>query len=124
LSCDEGDQGASTDAADEITWEISAPNGVDTEEMLLTGSISCASNNARQSLSSELVYPDDEAYAASEQEYISLFEIINPLDGVWSITLTATINEGFDPFSSDSDLLAVYGIYIDSIENIRAEKVE
>jgi len=71
-----------------------------------------------------LVYPDDEAYAASEQEYISLFEIINPLDGVWSITLTATINEGFDPFSSDSDLLAVYGIYIDSIENIRAEKVE
>lgn len=45
-------------------------------------------------------------------------------DGFWSITLTATINEGVDPFSSDSDLLAVYGIYIDSIENIRAEKVE
>jgi hypothetical protein len=49
-------------------------------------------------------------------------EIINPLDGVWTLSITATVNEGSDPFSSDSNLNLEYVVDFTSIGEFTAEK--
>ena len=66
----------------------------------------------------------NEEWAPTEAAYLSLVEIINPLDGDWTFSITAQVNEGSDPFSSDSNLEFSYEIGFYSIENLRAEKVE
>ena len=120
--CNEGDQGVITDFTDEINWDITAPDGVNTEEMTLSGTGTCSGSWYQEWLQSEIVTPDPETYASTEQAYIDLVEIINPLDGVWTLTLTAAINEGFDPLSSDSNLNVEYFNSFSSVENFTAEK--
>ena len=122
FTCDEGDRGISTDFSDEITWEITAPDGVNTEEMTLSGTRVCSSSWTQEFVQSEVITPDPEIYASSEQAYVDLVEIINPLNGVWTLSITATVNEGADPFSSDSNLNLEYLIDFTSIGNFTAEK--
>ena len=120
--CDEGDQGISTDFSDEITWEITAPDGVNTEEMTLSGTRVCSNSWTQEFVQSEVITPDPETYAPTEQAYVDLVEIINPLDGVWTLSITATVNEGGDPFSSDSNLNLEYFSDFTSVGNFTAEK--
>lgn len=120
--CDEGDQGISTDFSDEITWKITAPDGVNTEEMTLSGTRVCTSSWTQEFVQSEVITPDPETYASTEQSYVNLVEIINPLNGVWTLSITATVNEGGDPFSSDSNLNLEYLTDFTSIGNFTAEK--
>jgi len=120
--CDEGDQGISTDFSDEITWKITAPDGVNTEEMTLSGTRVCSNSWAQEFVQSEVITPDPETYASTEQSYVNLVEIINPLNGVWTLSITATVNEGGDPFSSDSNLNLEYLTDFTSIGNFTAEK--
>ena len=120
--CDEGDQGQTTDFSDEISWEITAPDGVNTEEMTLSGTQVCSNSWTQEFVQSEVITPDPETYAPTEQAYIDLVEIINPLDGVWTLSITAIVNEGGDPFSSDSNLNIEYLTDFTSVGNFIAEK--
>jgi hypothetical protein len=69
-----------------------------------------------------VITPDPETYAPTEQAYIDLVEIINPLDGVWTLSITATVNEGGDPFSSDSNLNLEYLADFTSVGDFTAVK--
>ena len=120
--CDEGDQGLTTDFSDEISWEITAPEGVNTTEMTLSGTQVCSNSWTQEFVQSEVITPDPETYAPTEQAYVDLVEIINPLDGVWTLSITATVNEGGDPFSSDSNLNLEYFSDFTSVGNFTAEK--
>ena len=120
--CDEGDQGISTDFSDEITWDITAPDGVNTTGMTLSGTKVCSNSWTQEFVQSEVITPDPETYASTEQSYIDLVEIINPLDGVWTLSITATVNEGSDPFASDSNLNLEYMVEFTSIGEFTAEK--
>ena len=124
FGCDEGDQGLTTDVWDEFDFTIEAPDGVDTTGAEMSGTSKCDGGDSSQGeLHSEMNLPES-SYAPSEEAYLSLVEIINPLDGEWTITITAQVNEGNDPFASDDDLAFQYYVEFYSFDNIRAEKID
>ena len=122
MECYEGDQGELTDFSDEFSWQITPPEGVDTGSLTTSGTVECG-QYVNDYLASDVNVPNEE-WAPTEAAYLSLVEIINPLDGDWTFSITAQVNEGSDPFSSDSNLEFSYEIGFYSIENLRAEKVE
>lgn len=122
INCDEGSTGTITDNPDEVQYVISPPSGADTGGMALSGTLICGSlTTVDDYVESEVNLPDEE-YAPDEATYLSYIEFLNPLDGEWSIELTATVRGGETPLDNDPDLFVQVYMSLRGYDGFTAEQ--
>ena len=123
INCGEGSTGAVTDNPDELQYVVSPPTGVDTGGMVLSGSITCSSlGTVANDYAEAEVYLPDEEYAPDEATYLSYIEFLTPLDGEWSVEVTATVRGGVTPVDNDPDLFVQVGLSLRGYDGFTAEQ--
>ena len=123
ISCSEGSQGAASDNEDQLDWSLEAPEGYTLGEQLFSGTLDCDGfGGDRAMFNSDFTIPNDGSLASSRDDAMSLISWTNMVSGIWTLSLTAQVNDGQLPFSStDSDLEASYSISVNGLM-VDAEK--
>jgi hypothetical protein len=107
IMCEEGESGELSDQTDSISWTLEAPENTDTSETQMNGQIDCDGSSQSNSWYGEISGPNKH-FAVTKEEYLSMWEFINIGTGIWTLTVTATVNEGTLPFGSDDSNLDMY----------------
>ena len=124
INCGEGSTGTLTDNPDELQFVVSPPSGADTGGMVLSGTITCSSFGTVVDDNAEgEVYLPNEEYAPDEATYLSYIEFLNPLDGEWSVEVTATVNGGETPLDNDPDLSVQVGMNLGGYDGFTAQQL-
>lgn len=116
IQCSEGFQSLPSDAEDQLDWSLEAPEGYSIGEQRITGTLDCSGfdwdwTNYR----SDYVIPDDGSLATSRDDALSLISWTNMVSGIWTLSLTAQVNDGPLPLTPDSDLDAEYFVDVDGL---------
>jgi hypothetical protein len=120
IRCSEGSQGTASDTEDQLDWSLEAPEGYSAGEQRLSGTLDCGGfGQDWGDYYSDYDIPDDGSLASSRDDAMSLISWTNMVSGIWTLSLTAQVNDGQFSFSSDSDLEAeyqvtVYGLMVDA----------
>ena len=122
MSCYEGEQQSQLDTLDSVTWEITAPEGVDDSGMQTQGELVCDTSTGSDDSGwfGEWEFPEGEIFAQSEEEVLELFKWISLGDGVWTLTLTADIGEDNSPIDQDDGCNSVWEIRAFGMDGLRA----
>ena len=122
MSCYEGEQQSQLDTLDSVTWEITAPEGVDDSGMQTQGELVCDTSTGSDDSGwfGEWEFPEGEIFAQSEEEVLELFKWISLGDGVWTLTLTAEIGEDNSPIDQDDGCNSVWEIRAFGMDGLRA----
>ena len=122
MSCYEGEQQSQLDTLDSVTWEITAPEGVDDSGMQTQGELVCDTSTGSDDSGwfGEWEFPEVEIFAQSEEEVLELFKWISLGDGVWTLTLTADIGEDNSPIDQDDGCNSVWEIRAFGMDGLRA----
>ena len=123
--CREGPQQSQIDSLDSVEWKITVPEGVNISGFYgeTEGSVTCSNNNPSTDYVSwygDFEYPQEEIYAQSAEEVLDLFKWIRLGDGVWTLTLTASIGEDNSPLQDDSSCEAFWDVYVGGIDGVIA----
>lgn len=123
LLCREGEEQSQFDSLDSISWSLDAPDDVNMSGFTTTGDLSCSNQNPGQDFTywyGEWEYPQDEIFAQNAEEVLDLFRWIRLGDGVWTLTLTASIGEDLSPIQNDDSCEVYWDIQLGGIDGIMA----
>ena len=121
IVCAEGDQQSQFDTLDSLTWELTAPEGVNTSAS--SGTITCSNQNPGDDYAywqGDWEFPSGEIYAQSSEEVLEMIKWISLGDGVWTLTLTASIGEDFSPIQDDDSCQPSWDIQLGGIDGVMA----
>ncbi|MBJ62598.1 MAG: hypothetical protein CMB57_05020 [Euryarchaeota archaeon] len=123
IICREGDDQSQFNSLDSVNWSLDAPDDVNVSGYTTEGSVTCSNENPGQDYAywyGEWEYPDEDIYAQNAEEALDLFRWIRLGDGVWTLTLTASIGEDFSPIQDDDSCDVIWDIQLGGIDNVIA----
>ena len=113
IRCDEGSFGLASDEPDQLDWSFTTPEGY-TPSQDLSGTIDCVGSEWG-TFNSDYSIPDDGTLATNKDEALALISWTNMAAGIWTLTMTANVNDGPLPFSDDPDMNAEYFFTINGL---------
>ena len=113
ILCDEGSFGLASDEPDQLDWSFTTPEGY-TPSQDLSGTIDCVGSEWG-TFNSDYSIPDDGTLATNKDEALALISWTNMAAGIWTLTMTANVNDGPLPFSDDPDMNAEYFFTINGL---------
>ena len=123
IICREGDDQSQFNSLDSVNWSLDAPDDVNVSGYTTEGSVTCSNENPGQDYAywyGEWEYPDEDIYAQNAEEALDLFRWIRLGDGVWTLTLTASIGEDFSPIQDDDSCDVIWDIQLGGIDGVIA----
>ena len=123
LICREGDDQSQFNSLDSVNWSLDAPDDVNVSGYTTEGSVTCSNENPGQDYAywyGEWEYPEEDIYAQNAEEALDLFRWIRLGDGVWTLTLTASIGEDFSPIQDDDSCDVIWDIQLGGIDGVIA----
>ena len=123
IICREGDDQSQFNSLDSVNWSLAAPDDVNVSGYTTEGSVTCSNENPGQDYAywyGEWEYPDEDIYAQNAEEALDLFRWIRLGDGVWTLTLTASIGEDFSPIQDDDSCDVIWDIQLGGIDGVIA----
>ena len=123
IICREGEEQSQFNSLDSISWSLHAPDDVNVSGFTTEGDVSCSNENPGQDYAywyGELEYPQEYIYAQNAEEVLDLFRWISLGDGIWTLTLTASIGEDFSPIQDDDSCEAIWNIQLGGIDGVIA----
>ena len=122
IACTEGPEQSQIDVLDHVNWQIKAPEGVNITNMETQGDLTCSTSTGDDMTwwNAEWTYPDGDIYAQSAEEALAGFKWISLGEGVWTLTLTASIGEDNSPFQDDNECEAYWNIGLSGMDGIIA----
>lgn len=122
LVCFEGETALLSDSEDSVQFTVSPPEGVNTGDMVLSGSLTCDGMGYYDSSYADFYLPRDE-YAPTNKSFVGMIEFPNLHNGVWTLAMTAEV-QGGDAFSTDGSLDFQFEMYGSGYTDFSAEKRE
>ena len=123
IICREGDDQSQFNSLDSVNWSLVAPDDVNVSGYTTEGSVTCSNENPGQDYAywyGDWEYPDEDIYAQNAEEALNLFRWIRLGDGVWTLTLTASIGEDFSPIQDDDSCDVIWDIQLGGIDGVIA----
>jgi hypothetical protein len=123
IICREGEEQSQFNSLDSVNWTLDAPDDVNMSGYTTGGSVSCSNENPGQDYAywyGEWEYPEEDIYAQNAEEALDLFRWIRLGDGVWTLTLTASIGEDFSPIQDDESCEVIWDIQLGGIDGVIA----
>ena len=123
IICREGEEQSQFNSLDSVSWNLDAPDDVNMSGYTTSGDVSCSNENPGQDYAywfGEWEYPQEDIYAQSAEEALDLFRWIRLGDGLWTLTLTASIGEDLSPIQDDDSCEVIWDIQLGGIDGVVA----